>query len=372
MSEQTIYSKFIEWLSSTWIGLPETDELMPLIEARYTPEEAELLTGIPFSGRSVEELAEAKGTDPAELEPRMEALAKKGAVFRGVKDGSARYSLNDSMFSLYRSVFWPGRADEAAKAVASRANQYFGAFFDQYAEVHTKGLRALPIEGTIDDTRQILPYEDVVKVIDGEDYFCVATCPCRHRKNLDPEEPDCEHETKNCLHFGRLARYMVEQGLGREITREETREILRQSADKGLVHGLSNWQKEVDTICNCCKCCCIWFECYHVLNHSESMEASNYEIVANTATCKGCGLCVKRCPMEALALEDNPAADNKTGKTTKLDGDRCIGCGVCVHKCPTKSLVLTRREAVTDPPEDMRECGMRFATELKAASKQTQ
>jgi formate hydrogenlyase subunit 6/NADH:ubiquinone oxidoreductase subunit I len=74
--------------------------------------------------------------------------------------------------------------------------------------------------------------------------------------------------------------------------------------------------------------------------------------------------------MEALALEDNPATDNKTGKTVALDSGRCIGCGVCVHNCPTKSLVLTRREETTDPPEDMRECGMRFVTELKAASEQ--
>jgi ferredoxin len=368
MTEQETYSEFIAWLSSTWIGLPETDELLPLIRARYTPEEAELLTGMPFSGRSIDELAEAKGVDPAELGPRMEALAKKGAVFRSVKGESPRYSLNDSMFSLYRSVFWSGNTDETTKAVAAHANRYFGAFFDQYAEVHTKGLRALPVEGTIDDTRQILPYEDIAKVIEGEDYFCVATCPCRHRKNLDSDMPDCTHETKNCLHFGRLARYMVEQGMGREITREETRDILSRSADEGLVHALSNWQKEVDTICNCCKCCCIWFECYHVLHHSESMEASNYEMAANIATCKGCGLCVKRCPIDALALEENPESDNKTGKTVALDAGRCIGCGVCAHKCPTKSLVLTQRETASHPPEDMRECGRRFVAEFADAS----
>lgn len=367
MTESEIYRKFIEWLGATWIGLPETDDLLPLIKARLSPEEAELLTGMPFSGRSVEQLAEMKGIDPAAIGPRLEALAKSGIVFRSEKGGAVSYSLNDSMFSLYRSAFWSGKTDEYTTAVASAGNKYFGAFFDQYAEAHTKGLRALPIEDTIDDVRQVLPYEDVVKVIDGEDYFCVGTCPCRHRRNLDPESAGCEHTTENCLHFGRLAHYMVEQGLGREITREETREILKAAADEGLVHGLSNWQKGVDTICNCCKCSCLWFEGYHELNHSKSMDSSNYEVAADVATCVGCGLCVKRCPMEALALEDNPEADNKTGKTVTIEIGRCIGCGVCAHKCPTQSLVLARRETIVDPPEDMRECGKRFVAATKGA-----
>ena len=53
MSEQEVYRRFINWLNQTWWGLPEADELMPLIMARYTPEEAVLLTGMPFSGKNL-------------------------------------------------------------------------------------------------------------------------------------------------------------------------------------------------------------------------------------------------------------------------------------------------------------------------------
>ena len=47
MSEREIYHNFISWLGKTWWGLPESDQLVPLIQARYSVEEAAFLTGIP-------------------------------------------------------------------------------------------------------------------------------------------------------------------------------------------------------------------------------------------------------------------------------------------------------------------------------------
>ena len=96
MSEQETYEKFIEWLGRTWWGLPESDQLMPIIKARYTVKEAEFLTGMPFSGSSLEELAELKGKDPDELGSYLDDLAQKGVIFRNQRDDTVRYSLNDS------------------------------------------------------------------------------------------------------------------------------------------------------------------------------------------------------------------------------------------------------------------------------------
>jgi len=372
MSDSKVYEKLIEWLRSGFMEVPEAEDLLPMIQARFTPEEAELLTGVPLSSPfprpTLEELAAQKGMDPAELAPRLDAIAKKGAVFRIADGDTVRYSLNDVFFTFLRSSFWAGPTDEDSKTIASHMNRYFhDGFFDQFAEIHIRGLRSLPIEETIDDTRLILPYEDVLKVLESMDYFCVATCPCRHRKNIDPDSNDCKHPVKNCPHFGELAHYMVEQGLGVEITREQARETLKEAADSGLVHGINNWLEGVDTICNCCKCCCMWFESYHALQHSGSLDPSNYRVAVTAETCKGCGLCVKRCPMDALRMEESPKADNKTGKISTLDVERCIGCGVCAHKCPSKSLTLARCEETCDPPADIMEFGMRFMTEKQAA-----
>ena len=369
MENPTAYDHFIAWMKKTWFGLPDSEALLPAVKARYSEAEAALLTGMPFAPKGIEELADRKGMDPSDLSARLDALAQKGLVFRMQRGDALFYGLNDAFLVFLRSSFWPGRTDEESRRLAPEVNAYFHAgLFDPYEGIQTRGLRAIPVETAVDVDagKAILPYEDVAKVLDAQTEFCVAVCPCRHRKNLDPALPDCKYTTENCLHFGSLARYMVENGLGRPISRREAGDILKQAAEEGLVHGVSNWIKGVDTICNCCKCCCMWFESFHVLGHDKSMDASNFIVSSNPETCKACGLCVKRCPMEALSLEASPRAKNKKGQAADLRSDRCIGCGVCAYKCPTRSLVLVPRETVTDPPQDPRDYANRFLAEWKA------
>lgn len=96
----------------------------------------------------------------------------------------------------------------------------------------------------------------------------------------------------------------------------------------------------------------MWFKAYHEFDHGKSMDVSNYVAAIDAQTCKGCGLCVKRCPMEAISLEASDEANNKVGKLAVLEVESCIGCGVCAYKCPTASIVLKKRQEVTEPPVD--------------------
>ncbi len=252
-----------------------------------------------------------------------------------------------------RAIFWPGEENETAESTAPHVNKYFlDGWFDQWADVHISGLRSLPIGETIEGAHEVLPFEDVSKVVDSFEYYSVSQCPCKTRHNMDPGYQDSSKPTEVCLHFDELGRYTVENGMGREITKEETLQILRKAADAGLVHGITNWTDKPDTICNCCPDYCMWFEAYHKLDHGKSVDPSNYQVKVTPNTCKACALCVKRCPMDAIQLRVHAEATNKFRKAVSIDADVCIGCGVCVHKCPTKSIVLEHREETTKPPKD--------------------
>ena len=377
--DRAIYGNFISWLEQSWYGAPASEALLPYLAARYTTEEAAFLTGMPFAPKTLAELSESTKTKIDILRPKLDALAFKGLVFKQVKDGNLRYSLNDILF-IYRTFGWPGRTDEYNRAVGPLQHKYItGGLMSSWHNVKEKALRVLPVDTTIEDSRGVLPYEEVCKILDKIEYFTVSHCPCRHANNLDPDSPDCQYPTEVCLHFDKLGHYIVENGMGREITRREAEEILKRSAELGLIHGISNQQEKPDTICNCCRDCCIWFTAMKRYGHRGSLTPSNFRIHINDETCTGCGLCVKRCPMEALGLEDSPAAKgrktaiadeqgkerhlvNKTGKVSRATIERCIGCGVCAYKCPSKSLTLTRNETDHHPPQTGRDWAIQFVS----------
>jgi len=368
MSEEVIYTAFIDWLRNSSSHLPQTDELLAAIRARYSPEDAAFLTDFPRSPSSLADLAELKEMPQEEFRAKADAMAREGVLFRAIHNEDIWYRMNDAFFVFLRSSFWAGDRDEATRKLASATNKYYhSGFFDDWRYVHHQGLRTLPINETIGDTRQLLPYEDVVKVIDNLEYHTVSICPCRHRKNMDPDSPDCDHPDEVCLHFGDLGRYCVENGLGRKIEPEETRAILLKAAESGLVHGLSNWQQGADTICNCCDCCCMWLEAHHVLGHERSLSPSNYRVEGKPEECIACYMCEDRCPMHAVQLEESPLSTNKKGMVSVADKTKCLGCGVCVITCPVEALSLVRIEQPEDPPKDIREFAMRYMADRQAA-----
>ncbi len=362
------HEKLIAWLRECGAYVPESPELMPLMKASYTPEEARLLTGMPLSPVDLEGIAALKQVDARDIAPALDDLARRGLVYRSNRDGVATYRLNSVRFAFIRSFFWPGRKDEYTRRVASHASRYYrDGLGDHWKEVQTKGLRVVPIRQTLEDPRKILPYEDVRALLLDQELFAVAHCPCRHRARMDGSGSSCRHETENCLHFGRLADYIIRNGLGRAISREESEAILARSAEAGLVHAVSNWQRDVDTICNCCSCCCVYFQAYHLLKHPGAMNGSGHEIRVNQESCQGCGRCVKRCPMKVLRLEAHPDARGKNGRVVAVTPEACVGCGVCAYTCPGGSLTLKARPRAMEPPGDVNELRKRYAEELAAA-----
>ena len=85
-------------------------------------------------------------------------------------------------------------------------------------------MRVLPVNKSLKEGSQILPFDALVPMVEASSYRAVAHCPCRQMLRYTGQ--GCDHELENCLHFGSTGRYMVEMEMAREITVEETFEIL--------------------------------------------------------------------------------------------------------------------------------------------------
>jgi len=84
----------------------------------------------------------------------------------------------------------------------------------------------------------------------------------------------------------------------------------------------------------------------HVLCSSHDKGAVSRKVCGNKTACIACTLCVKKCPVEAIEMQDNIAV---------IIYDKCINCGQCTDVCPTS--------AIFDPLKEVR---AKKKTEAKA------
>lgn len=74
----------------------------------------------------------------------------------------------------------------------------------------------------------------------------------------------------------------------------------------------------------------------------EYYQGTRGHIANNLEVCIYCGICQKKCPTGAIAV-------NRTEKTWSIEPLSCITCSYCADNCPKKCLTMENRysEAVT-------------------------
>jgi len=208
--------------------------------------------------------------------------------------------------------------------------------------------RIIPIEKELTAPQEkVLPLHQASKIIDEQDIISVSECPCKLERTLLGDPCKTSSDRFRCFHFGNMGRFFIEHDLGKPISKDDAKQILKEAEEEGLVHKTFHddfsLDKKENSICNCCKCCCILFQSYY-RGIFAFHTLTSYIARIDESKCVGCGICVEKCPIEAVSLI-NGIAHN--------DEHKCIGCGVCVHHCPEGARTLERtelREIYLPPP----------------------
>lgn len=315
-----------------------------ILSVLFNEEEAKIAVNMPFIPFTVEQLAEKTGKSSEYLEKILNEMARKGTVWKGERDGKTYYRLFPTVVGLSEMQFLPGPKNEAMqRKLAPLFWKYHKeGFLHELGDRKHAVMRALPERDAISERTEILPYEDAVRLVKERDYHAVGYCACRIISRLNGE--GCRHSLENCLHFGSLAKYMVEHGYARRISADEAIEILRGANREGLVHTTERSQGPISTICNCCSDCCAFFRAIHEAKHPNTIAHSSYVASVDAGKCIACGICALRCPMKAVKVKINR-------EPASVIADKCLGCGVCVPTCPAEAIELVEREDKPDIPD---------------------
>ena len=73
-----------------------------------------------------------------------------------------------------------------------------------------------------------------------------------------------------------------------------------------------------------------------MLDIPHAVAPSSYWAVVDEDTCNGCEVCVDRCQVNAISMNDADIAE--------IDYERCLGCGVCISSCNRDALQLEKRD----------------------------
>ncbi len=343
---EDVYQKLCDALEKRpgrYRGL-DIPEFYELARELFTPEEAAMCTAQPRGLQTAARIAGEMGKDEAEAAPVLERMAEKGLCFTMEKDGRTLYAPLPLVPGIFEYQFMRGTDTDRDRRIARLIRRYKEAFDAARGvpEETFPSTRVIPVDRKIEAGSRIHTYSQVLSYIDQFEPIAVATCYCRHQARLIDESDHCGAPDEVCLQFGAGARFVIDRNMGREIDKDEAREILQRSEEAGLVHSTVNRQ-DIDWLCNCCSCHCVLLKTALATPKPGLFMNSGYRPRVDADLCTACGLCVERCPASALSLE----AD-----TPDLDLDRCIGCGVCATGCPEEAVTLEERPGFDPPPQN--------------------
>ncbi len=322
------YKRLADRLDALPNGFPPTEDgaELRLLAKLFTAEEATIASDLRLSLETPDEIAERTGGDPGDLKSHLKGMAKRGLISWGKAEGRIGYKLLPFVVGIYE--YQAGTIDAE---LAQLFEDYYQQVFSDVLRIKPQVHRVVPIGESVQYDMEIRPYESATSIVDSAKSWAVTDCICRKQKALigDP----CDHPLDVCMIMSQQPGAFGNGSTLRALSHQEAQDTLHRAAKAGLVHSVSNSQKGLWYICNCCTCSC------GILRGMAEMGIAN--VVARSAflsqvdedLCYLCEDCLEYCQFDAISING----------TLNVKSISCVGCGLCVQACPEEALTLVRR-----------------------------
>lgn len=335
------YKKLARVLDELPNGFPATESgvEIKLLKKIFTPEQADLFCDLKLTFETAGQIAERTGRPLEGLQRKLVSMAFGGQLMM-IKIGPERmFRMMPWVFGIYE--FQLSRMDREFAELCQEYSVHYGKeFFSKKPQM----LQTLPVEVTIPFSQEALPYEKVSTLIENGQSFLINECICKKERAL--LEKPCDRPLEVCLAIAPVPGMFDRSPIGRVATREEAYELLKKSEEAALVHLTANVKWGHFFICNCCKCCCGVLRAINEMKiPAPQVINSSYYAEIREGDCAGCGICRdERCQVRAI---------EEASGTYRVVPEKCIGCGLCIKACPAEAIALVRREPgrIETPPD---------------------
>jgi Pyruvate/2-oxoacid:ferredoxin oxidoreductase delta subunit len=347
---QAVYRELLDVMKGRggpYAGL-DIPEFFLLVEELFDPQEAEINNALPRKPAPVEEVAAKTERSSEETSKILERMAVRGLCGVSKTSGGELYRGLPFMPGIFEFIFIGGGEAERQKKIARLIHTY------KKAHTAARGVekiaypvtRVIPVARTIKAGNTIHTYDQVMTYIDKYDVIGVGACYCRQAAKLRGEELH-GMPIGVCMWFGEVAENITERLGGRQVTREEARQILNRCEEAGLIHMSRNTTDEIDFMCNCDRWHCEVVGQVLQQPRPGLVFNSGFEPSFDAGRCIACETCIERCPPEALTMG--------AANLPVLDTDRCFGCGVCATGCPEGAIAMESKPGFPAPPKTVKD-----------------
>jgi ferredoxin len=357
--------------------IPIAPPLVEMMDLVTTDDELDYLLKMGTGLYRHEQATAASSMPTDQFQSFFDTMKRKGLIHIEVDDqGKEEYRLNAIAVGWYEVMmhYLVGKPQE--RAFSEKWNEYFK-FFQKFNFFPLRNVQNLVLRNLIkpnQDTalmdpemkgpskRKTIPINvsvsssgtsvyptfrinEIIEEQGDNNAIYAFPCVCRHGKKILDSSCNFDFPRESCIAFGNPAKAWASWGYGRNISKVEAINILKDVRNIGAVHSVIHEKDDpalpVVAICNCCWDCCGVLKPYNMGAMPLKYNASYTARITEDGVCKGCGICEKYCPTTAITLRDEKVS---------LDSDKCIGCGQCAYQCTQNNIELYPNERMVFLP----------------------